>query len=61
MTGTLIMDRKQFLRDLIAAAVAVALTAGYIAVLEEAFLYSAPPSIAGAHASPTAQSAKITA
>ena len=33
------MSRKQLLRNLIAAVVALSLTAGYMAILEEATLY----------------------
>ena len=36
------MNRKQLLRNLIAAVVALGLTAGYMAILEEATLYGEP-------------------
>ena len=36
------MSRKQQLRNLIAAVVALSLTAGYMAILEEATLYGEP-------------------
>ena len=44
VTGRWIMSRKQLLRNLIAAVVALSLTAGYMAILEEATLYYGEPA-----------------
>jgi hypothetical protein len=46
------MNRKQLLRMLIAVVVALGLTAGYMAILEEATLYGEPANVIVAPGSP---------
>lgn len=52
------MNRKQLLRNLIAAVVALNLTAGYIAILEEALSYGEPANAAGRGVTVAPSSAK---